>query len=196
MCVHDHVYLVLLSESSSSGLCRDPWLVSLCMVAEYLTEAMIEKKIFQFNEIFDLDQLTTDSSSCGKVMVMYGATFTNLNVIPMDKKGDTFNLFSLLNHTCSPFGKRLLRQWVCNPLAEASSIEIRQTAINFLCDSKGDLVSRCRKSLSKMCDFDRYIAWIFADCAKMGVAEEEAVFYDRCGLYTFSVCMCMINSTG
>ena len=56
------------------------------------------------------------------------------------------SLLSFLDHTNTPMGYRLLRQWVCAPLYDAGDIKQRQDAVEFFIQHC-DLAQQLRTSL-------------------------------------------------
>ena len=56
------------------------------------------------------------------MMILDAITLKNLDILP-DPTNPTINtLFQYVDHTVTPFGKRLLQEWVCQPLYEISGI--------------------------------------------------------------------------
>ena len=79
----------------------------------------------------------------------------------MSQQSGGFNLFSALNQASTPFGKRLLRQWVCNPLLRREDIVGRQEAVGDL-EKNAELVKETKKTLKRLCDFEKLTSALFA----------------------------------
>lgn len=96
-----------------------------------------------------------------------GQTLANLELLENSQDGGRAG--TLLGHldTCiSPGGKRLLRQWICQPLQSVASIEARLDALDeFL--ARTELGDALRSSLRKIPDLERLIGRmrIMADSA-------------------------------
>ena len=80
---------------------------------------------------------------------------TNLDVlgVPGHSVG---TLLEKLDHTGTPFGKRLLRRWLCAPLATASAIVARQDAVEQLMKNPS-LVAQAKVVLAKLPDLERLL---------------------------------------
>ena len=69
----------------------------------------------------------------GTTLVLDGQTLINLEVFANTYDGgQDGTLFTLLNRCVTPFGKRMFRQWVCHPLADAKRINERLDAVDML----------------------------------------------------------------
>jgi DNA mismatch repair protein MSH6 len=155
-----------------------------------LKDAMVDHDVLALGDINGLKELssviggdsTTSSKSMGKSMILFGDTTSNLDLLPAlatgQHSGKSFNLFSVLNHTSTAFGKRLLRQWVCNPLLREKDIVERQQAVEDLFKNK-ELVADAKKAMKKMCDFEKCVSAIFAAGQKKeNHPNSEAIFYE------------------
>lgn len=68
------------------------------------------------------------------------------------------SLFGTINKCLSPFGKRLLRQWVCAPSCDPEVLKERQDAIEFLLTSEAqELKARGVEALKKVPDLERLL---------------------------------------
>lgn len=56
----------------------------------------------------------------------------HLDLTPQDAQSQGFSLFSAINHTRSPMGKRLLANWLHHPLLDIDAIHKRQHAVGTL----------------------------------------------------------------
>jgi DNA mismatch repair protein MSH6 len=71
----------------------------------------------------------------------------------------------MLNRCITPFGKRMLRQWVCHPLGDAAKINARLDAVEAL-NADLTITDRFTASLSKIPDLERLISRIHAGRCK------------------------------
>ena len=100
-----------------------------------------------------------------KEMQLDSMTIRNLEILTSlsdDQKGPT--LFSTLDHTMTPMGRRLLRQWVVRPLVDIDAIQSRLRTVS---EFKETLKSRTtiRLTLKKIQDIERLSSRI-----NMGIA--------------------------
>ena len=100
-------------------------------------------------------------------LVLDGQTLINLEVFANTYDGGADGtLFQLLNHCVTPFGKRLFKQWICHPLADAKKINARLDAVEAL---NADTATKDRFTgcLAKMPDLERLISRIHAKSCKV-----------------------------
>ena len=67
---------------------------------------------------------------------------------------DSVTLFSILNHTLTPMGARLLRRWMALPLSQLKPIQKRQNTVQFLLQNTEVSVA-LREQLKNMADLER-----------------------------------------
>jgi DNA mismatch repair protein MSH6 len=102
----------------------------------------------------------------GTTLVLDGQTLINLEVFANTfDGGHEGTLFTLLNRCVTPFGKRMFRQWVCHPLADAKRINERLDAVDML-NSNRDLSDSFTASMIRMPDLERLISRIHAGVCK------------------------------
>jgi DNA mismatch repair protein MutS len=93
-------------------------------------------------------------------IVLDQSTQRNLEITAhMMTGGGEGTLFSLLDHTLTPMGGRLLKQWVSRPLKRIDAMIARLDAVNELCDNPGNLDS-VRKILDAIGDLERLVGKI------------------------------------
>ena len=98
----------------------------------------------------------------GTTLVLDGQTLINLEIFANTfDGGQDGTLFTLLNRCVTPFGKRMFRQWVCHPLADANRIDERLDAVDML-NSNRDLTDSFTASMTRMPDLERLISRIHA----------------------------------
>lgn len=106
-----------VSESQSSS-------ISLSALKTYLKETQkLEKIDFLENpsSLFDLGTMSLDSTTLRSLEILRGLA-----------DEDSPSLFRSLNHTLTPMGRRILKEWLTRPSTELSVIESRQTAVEAL----------------------------------------------------------------
>ena len=154
------------------------------VVVNYYQEAMVDQEVLSYGDIEGLDKISleTQGLSNGKSMVLYGDTIRNLDILPSAES--RYSLFNTVNKTSTPFGKRLLKQWICNPLLLVQEIEERQSAIKELAEN-GEMVEDFRNAFKKLRDLEKLLSWIHGACIKRDEHPElEAIYYETCLLYT------------
>ncbi|KAL5327652.1 hypothetical protein ACEPPN_005353 [Leptodophora sp. 'Broadleaf-Isolate-01'] len=98
----------------------------------------------------------------GTTLVLDGQTLINLEVFANSFDGSQDGtLFTLLNRCVTPFGKRMFRQWVCHPLADADKINERLDAVDML-NKDRTLSEQFIASMTRMPDLERLISRIHA----------------------------------
>ena len=55
-------------------------------------------------------------------MVLDAITLKNLDILPDPTNPNVNTLFQYVCHTVTPFGKRILQDWICQPLYEIDAI--------------------------------------------------------------------------
>jgi DNA mismatch repair protein MutS len=99
-----------------------------------------------------LNTYTTD-----EFMSIDSSTRRNLELTETIRQGEVEgSLLSVLDHTVTPIGRRLMRQWVSKPLLDLNSIAIRQSAVACLV-TDGMLRSSMRAALRPLGDLERLI---------------------------------------
>lgn len=110
-----------------------------------------------------------------RFMVLDNITLNNLRVT-----GNESSLFTLLDHSCTKFGKRLLHQWLCSPSCELSVIKARQLAVNELFENT-ELLQEVRLLLAGLPDLERHLAQIHSFGNKelsKNHPNSRAIFYE------------------
>jgi DNA mismatch repair protein MSH6 len=98
----------------------------------------------------------------GTTLVLDGQTLINLEIFANTYDGgQDGTLFTLLNRCVTPFGKRMFRQWVCHPLADAKRINERLDAVDML-NADRSLSDQFTASMTRMPDLERLISRIHA----------------------------------
>ncbi len=93
--------------------------------------------------------------SLSEFMVLDAATRRNLELTETLREGRVAgSLLGVLDHTVTPMGKRLLRQWVGKPLLDVARIRERQEGVAFFFDH-GLLRAELRQALKPLGDLER-----------------------------------------
>ncbi|OBT60465.1 hypothetical protein VE03_10174 [Pseudogymnoascus sp. 23342-1-I1] len=95
-------------------------------------------------------------------LVLDGQTLINLEIFANTYDGgQAGTLFKMLNRCITPFGKRMFRQWVCHPLADAKKINERLDAVDML-NADSTLREQFTGQMTRMPDLERLISRIHA----------------------------------
>ncbi|HOP62594.1 MAG TPA: DNA mismatch repair protein MutS [Spirochaetota bacterium] len=93
-----------------------------------------------------------------ETMLLDEATVSNLELIQNQQDGSkNRTLFSVLNHTKTPMGRRALERNLLQPLIEKSSIEDRLGLVDFFYQ-RADLTEEINNSLKEILDMERLIS--------------------------------------
>ncbi|KAK5109701.1 hypothetical protein LTR62_006824 [Meristemomyces frigidus] len=123
----------------------------------YLSMLKIERELLTCGNFSWYDPIRKASS-----LVLDGQSLINLEIFANTFDGSTEGtLFTMLNRCISPFGKRMLRQWVCHPLADARKINQRLDAVDAL-NADSTVMDRFTASLSRLPDLERLISRVHA----------------------------------
>lgn len=89
-------------------------------------------------------------------------TCRNLDLLPTPGgRSESETLLGVLDGTCTPMGKRLLRSWIRSPLRDIDAIRARQDAVQVFIDQRR-LLSDLRTTLSNTHDFERVMTRLSA----------------------------------
>ena len=93
--------------------------------------------------------------SLSEFMTLDASTRRNLELTETIRQGDAQgSLLSVLDHTVTAMGKRLMRQWVSKPLLDIQAIQVRQNGVAHLLQ-EGLLRAELRSSLRPLADLER-----------------------------------------
>ncbi|KAK0271791.1 DNA mismatch repair protein msh6 [Friedmanniomyces endolithicus] len=127
----------------------------------YLSTLKIERDLITCGNFAWYDPIRKASS-----LVLDGQSLINLEIFANTFDGSTNGtLFTMLNRCITAFGKRMLRQWVCHPLADARKINQRLDAVEAL-NADGTVMDRFTASLSRLPDLERLISRVHAGRCK------------------------------
>ncbi|NXF94233.1 MSH6 protein, partial [Eubucco bourcierii] len=184
----------LTSESDSLGLTpgenSELALSALGACVFYLQKCLIDQELLSlanFEEYVPVDINTTKAvSSCfartNQRMVLDGVTLMNLEVLQNGTNGTTEGtLLERIDTCCTPFGKRLLKQWLCAPLCNPKSINDRLDAVEDLL-SVPDKMSEVSEHLKKLPDLERLLSKIHSigsPLKSQSHPDSRAIFYEE-----------------
>ncbi|CXI60077.1 DNA mismatch repair protein MSH6, putative [Plasmodium berghei] len=136
----------------------------------YLRSLLLDKKILKFCKIEFYDLFKKDN-----YMVLDATALKHLEILET-QSGETKNsLYDYVNKTCTNFGARNMRRWVCSPLLNCDKINQRLDVVEFL--RKNDhILSLIRLKLKKLPDIERLLNKI---CIQASQSERGAVFFDN-----------------
>ena len=136
---------------------KDLLMSALGALIHYLRECMIEPKLMTQGRFEWYDPIRKATS-----LVLDGQTLINLEVFANSFDGSSEGtLFQILNRCVTPFGKRMLKQWVSHPLLDSTKINARLDAVDSL-NADHKTRDRFTALMGKMPDLERLISRIHA----------------------------------
>eukprot|EP01133_Synstelium_polycarpum_P007914 gene7914-9292_t len=103
-----------------------------------------------------------DPMDCAHGMVLDAQCLSNLEVFNNATDGSKEGtLFKVLDRCQTPFGKRLLKQWVCRPLSKHALIVDRLDAVAYL-GSNPEVFDRLASMLNRLPDLERMVSRVHA----------------------------------
>jgi DNA mismatch repair protein MSH6 len=131
-------------------------------LVQYLRTLKLERDLLSQGNFTQYDPIRKATT-----LVLDGQSLINLEVFANTFDGGTEGtLFTLLNRCTTPFGKRMFRQWVCHPLADAVKINQRLDAVDTLNHDRS-MKDQFIASMTKMPDLERLISRIHAKICKV-----------------------------
>ncbi|XP_031959096.1 DNA mismatch repair protein Msh6 [Corvus moneduloides] len=186
----------LTSESDSLGLTpgenSELALSALGGCVFYLKKCLIDQELLSqanFEEYVPMDITTAKTVSSSSLfartsqrMVLDGVTLMNLEVLQNGTNGSTEGtLLERIDSCCTPFGKRLLKQWLCAPLCNPKSINDRLDAVEDLL-AVPDKMSEVSEHLKKLPDLERLLSKIHSigsPLKSQNHPDSRAIFYEE-----------------
>ncbi|XP_056232941.1 DNA mismatch repair protein Msh3 isoform X1 [Seriola aureovittata] len=124
--------------------------------------------LIQYLQEFNLERVLRSESSFLHLtcksdgMILNAATLRNLEILNNQADGGVKgSLLWVLDHTCTPFGRRLMRKWVSQPLTDPQSISERLDAVQEILESDSLAINSTRSLLSHLPDLERGICSIY-----------------------------------
>lgn len=136
---------------NSLSIEEDAQLVSIAMILKYISETqLMEPKHIEKPRQININ---------GK-MILDRATIRNLELVSGAYSGNIKDsLFTIINHTQTGMGSRLLYHWILNPLIDKKSIDDRLDTVQRFCKEK-KLLNSIREELSSVSDIERIVGKI------------------------------------
>lgn len=136
----------------------------------YLKKCLVDQELLSmanFQEYVPVDVEIQKSENASNFfaqtcqrMVVDGVTLANLEILQNGSTGGTEGtLLEQLDTCCTPFGKRLLRQWLCGPLCNPASINDRLDALEDLMAVPAQ-AAEVTELLKKLPDLERLLSKI------------------------------------
>nr|XP_046257364.1 DNA mismatch repair protein Msh6 [Scatophagus argus] len=161
--------------SESDSLCLTPKegyelaLSALGGCIFYLKKCLVDKELLSlanFEKYVPVDVEMEKAAGPGSFfaktrqrMVLDGVTLANLEIFQNGSGGTEGTLLERLDTCSTPFGKRLLKQWVCAPLCNPTSIKDRLDAVEDLMGAQAQ-ATEVSDLLKKLPDLERLLSKI------------------------------------
>nr|XP_006131820.2 DNA mismatch repair protein Msh6 [Pelodiscus sinensis] len=158
----------------------------------YLKKCLIDQELLSlanFEEYVPVDIDVTKAKGSNSFfaktnqrMVLDGVTLTNLEILQNGTTGTTEGtLLEKIDTCCTPFGKRLLKRWICAPLCNPHSINDRLDAIEDLVAVPDKMfeVSECLKKLPDLKRLLNKIHSIGSPLKSDTHRDNRAIFYEE-----------------
>lgn len=137
----------------------------------YLRRLLIDKELCSMKLFRLYDPLST---AVNEFLILDGQTLQNLEILTNSDGNAAGTLLAHLDHCSTPFGRRLLKEWVSKPLGNVTKINDRLNAVEDLMNNDG-LVSELAQIMKKLPDLERLLSRITAFGMKK---EEKAIMYE------------------
>nr|XP_056709679.1 DNA mismatch repair protein Msh6 isoform X2 [Euleptes europaea] len=186
----------MAAESDSLGLTpAENSELALCALGScvfYLKKCIIDHELLSmanFEEYVPVDihiTQTTESSNIfaktSQRMVLDGVTLTNLEILQNETTSTLEgSLLEKLDMCCTPFGRRLLKQWLCAPLCNPAAINDRLDAVEDLL-AEAAKMSEIRDLLKKLPDLEKYLGKIHSIGSSLKIQNHpnnRAILYEE-----------------
>lgn len=135
----------------------------LASLVTYLTS-------FKLEHVFDLTKNFTPFSSKAH-MFLNGNTITSLEIFQNQTDYKTKgSLFWVMDHTRTPFGQRLLKKWIANPLLDREAIELRVAAVTELRTGFNEPIQKILNVMRSLPDLEKGLIRIYFErCSRKDV---------------------------
>ncbi|KAM9393488.1 DNA mismatch repair protein Msh3 isoform 2-T2 [Pholidichthys leucotaenia] len=124
--------------------------------------------LIQYLQEFNLERVLRNESSFRQLihesdgLILSATTLRNLEILTNQTDGSVKgSLLWVLDHTHTPFGRRLMRKWVSQPLTDPWSILERLDAVQEILESDSLTLNSVRSLLSHLPDLERGICSIY-----------------------------------
>ncbi|XP_052086117.1 DNA mismatch repair protein Msh6-like [Mytilus californianus] len=155
------------------------WYLQFCLLD---TDLLTMKNFEEYTPLDDNVIKTRSTIFTGKQhMVLDGVTLANLDVTENSSNGTLEGtLLQRLDQCSTPFGRRLLKQWLCAPLCNPESINDRLNGVEDLMESQ-DIVAEVVEMMKKIPDLERILNRIHSLglSKKKNHPDSRAIFFDE-----------------
>ena len=141
-------------------------------VISYLKHLLLNEQVVQCGDWSALDMYGTGGG--GERMMMDSTVLSQLEILKDSEQSERGSLLKFIDRTCTPFGSRLMRKWVCSPLASATAIGQRQDAVEWLVANPSVRKKLDEKLKQHLPDLERRLQRI---CAMALQQERNAVYF-------------------
>lgn len=141
----------------------------------YCIDNIDKRTLFDFSSLLEKDILfstlhesnkSEQVSDPNQIMILDAITLKNLDIIPDPSNPNIPTLFQYLDHTITPFGKRLLKEWLCQPLLNIDAINERLDAVEELMNNP-DVIQKISSSFKGIADIDRLLSRLRDYCTSI-----------------------------
>ena len=101
-----------------------------------------------------------------KIMILDAITLKNLDILPDPTNPAIPSLLQYIDHTVTPFGKRMLKDWLCQPLLDIAAINQRLDAVEELV-AKPHIVQKITSAFKGIADIDRLLSRLRDYCTSI-----------------------------
>lgn len=136
---------------------------SLGGIIQYLEKSLISDDILSLGLFEVYNPLENSSTKLSRNLILDSVTMKNLEVLRNLRGEESSTLFKIINKCSTPFGKRLLRNWLCLPLCnQREELELRQEAVRELAENEVIQlkVASWTSVLAKLPDLERLLTTI------------------------------------
>ena len=156
---------------------KDQIILTMSGLFTFLTKMLIAENVFKTARYQIYDPVKFNLSR----MVLDSQALQHLEILEVGystKDSVEGSLFGYLDKTVSPYGKRLLRKWICAPLLDVNAINDRLDAIEDL-EGLYELKDNFRRSLKSLPDLERTCGRVYHQSVKK--KESVIMFEDVAG---------------
>lgn len=129
-----------------------------------LHSLFLEKDLL--NSSFQVEQTKQEVYDDNQIMILDAVTLKNLDILPDPTNPNAASLFQYVDHTVTPFGKRLLKEWLTQPLLNIAAINERLDAVEEL-TQKPELVQKISSTFKGIADIDRLLSRLRDYCTSI-----------------------------
>jgi len=148
-------------------------LTALGGCVSFLKRLLLDNELISMGKFgtYDINEQVCSSNT----LILDGQTLQNLEILENTEGGKDGTLLKQVDHTKTPFGKRLLREWVSQPLCQIAAINERLDNVEYLMNNH-ELRDQLTSALSKLPDMERMLSRIHA----FGLAQQsKAIMYEN-----------------